>query len=166
MPRKKSIPSLRLHVSGQSVVTFCGRNYYVGPHGSVEAQARYHALVAEYVANGMKAPPEQPERQIDAVITVRQVCGEYRDHIKTRYANNPKELNRMEGLCTLLETDYGEVPADKFGPRRLSEARETLVASGNCRSYINRQTRGVIKIFRGAEVVPESVASYSRHRGA
>ncbi|QDV44385.1 site-specific tyrosine recombinase XerC [Stieleria neptunia] len=148
MPRKKGVPSMRYHVSGQSVVTFCGRNYYLGPHDSVEAQARYHALVAEYIANGMASPPEQPERQVDSVITVRCVTGEVREHVKTKYANNKQELERFTNLCQLLEDEYGNEPAADFGPRKLSDVRELFVKSGNCRSYVNRQTRNVVAIFR------------------
>lgn len=124
MPRKKGIPSLRYPVSGQSVVTFCGVNSYLGPHGTAEAQARYHSVVSEYVANGMKAPPEQPVRQNEAVITVAQVCAESRAHIKVRYASNRQEHGRMTGLCWLLETEHGDVTANQFvhfGPRRVGD---------------------------------------------
>ena len=102
MPKKKSVPSLRYHVSGQSVVTFCGKNFYLGEHGSVEATARYHSLVAEYVANGMTEPPAQETRQSESVVTVRVVTGEFRGHMKTRYASDPKEINRLGNLFLLV----------------------------------------------------------------
>ena len=102
MARKKGIPSLRYHVSGQAVVTFCGKNLYLGEHGSVEATARYYALVAEYTSYGMKEPPGQDTRQVDAVVTVRVASGEYRKHIETKYANNYKEENRHANVCKLL----------------------------------------------------------------
>ncbi|MEM6468254.1 MAG: tyrosine-type recombinase/integrase [Planctomycetota bacterium] len=148
MPRKKGLPSLRYHISGQSVVTFCGKNFYLGPHGSPEAQARYLALCGEYVSNGMTEPPGQPERQAETVITVAQVCAEYREHVKARYSGNRQETNRANGLCTLLELEHGDVPANEFGPRRLEEVRNTFVANGNSRSYANRLTGCVVKIFR------------------
>ena len=57
MPRSKSIPTYRYHISAQAIVTFCQKNFYLGPHNSQDSFARYNALVAEYIANGMVAPP-------------------------------------------------------------------------------------------------------------
>ena len=57
MPRSKSIPSYRYHICRQAIVSFCQKNFYLGPHNSQEYFARYNALVAEYIANGVVAPP-------------------------------------------------------------------------------------------------------------
>ncbi len=151
MPRKKSnAPGYRYHVSGQAVVTFCGRNFYLGPHDSPKSWAKYYAPLAEYNASGRTEPPAADSHQAEQPITVRCVTGEFREHIKTKYATNPQEANRFENLCTTLEYEYGDDPATEFGPRKLAEIRDLFVASGNCRKYTNRQTRNVIQIFRHA----------------
>ena len=149
MPRKKSdAPSYRYHISGQAVVTFDAKNYYLGTYDSPESKARYYALLNEYHANGMCIPAQRDSQP--AVITIRVVCAEYREYVKQRYASASKEIHRLNGLCSLLELEYGELPAAEFGPRRLAEVRETLVATGNCRTYINRLVRCIRSIFRHA----------------
>ena len=57
MPRSKSIPTYRYHISGQAIVTFCQKNFYLDPHNSQDSFARYNALVAEYMANLCMATP-------------------------------------------------------------------------------------------------------------
>jgi len=72
MPRSKSIPTYRYHVSGQAIVTFCQKNFYLGPHNSQGSFARYNALVAEYIANGMVAPPGET-RLADKPLTAASI---------------------------------------------------------------------------------------------
>ena len=151
MPRRKSeAPGYRYHVSGQAVVTFCGKNFYLGEFNSPESRAKYYALLAEYHANGMKAPPSAETHQAEAAITVGQVTAEFREHVARKYANNPTHAAFYRDLCRQLELEYGDVPAAEFGPRRLAEVREVFVAGGNCRTYVNRQVRGIVGVFRHA----------------
>lgn len=142
-------PAYRYHISGQACVTLAGKDFYLGPHNSPESRGRYFALLAEYNANGKQAP-EATAQQADNPVTVRCVTGEFREHAKSKYANDPKELNRFNNLCTTLEDEHGDDPADSFGPRKLAEVRALFVANGDCRKYVNRQTNNVVKIFRHA----------------
>ncbi len=149
MPRRKSeAPSYRYHVSGQAVVTFCGKNFYLGPFDTPESRAKYYALLSEYHANGMTAPPSAETHQGESPVTVRCVTAEFREHVKVKYANNRTHAYHYNGLCTTLEDEYGDFPVEQFGPRKLAAVRELFVASGNCRSYVNRQIRRVVSIFR------------------
>lgn len=150
MPRQRAaMPAYRYHISGQARVTLDGQDFYLGEYDSPESQVRYYALLAEYTANGKRAP--RGETRLDnAPIIVQCVTAEFREHIKTKYANNPKELARFKDLCGTLEYEYSDLPASEFRPRKLAEVRDLFVASGNCRKYVNRQTRNVIQIFRHA----------------
>ena len=151
MPRKKShAPAYRYHISGQARVDLDGRTYYLGPYDTPESHARYHALLATYNANGHRMPDETPTHQIDAPVSIRCVTAEFREHAAKKYANNPHERRRFNGLCDLLDLEYGDTPAAEFGPRRLAAVRDLFVASGNCRRYVNDQTRNVVRIFRHA----------------
>jgi integrase len=143
------MPAYRFHLSGQAVVTLAGKDFYLGPHDSPESRARYFQLVQEYNANG-KVAPDTPTRQKDQPVTVRTVVGEYREWIRERYANSYKERKRHEGICTTLEDEYGDLPADDFGPRKLAELRDLFIASGNSRTYVNRLVRQVKGVFRHA----------------
>jgi integrase len=149
MPRpKKTAPDYRYHMSGQAVVTFNQKNFYLGPHNSPQSYAKYHRLVAEYIATG-KTPSEETH-QAETPITVADVTAEARAWIAEKYPEGTAENYRLNNLCTTLDDEYGDNAADEFGPRKLSEIRDLLIASGNCRKYINSQIRGVIRIFRYA----------------
>jgi len=149
MPRQKATsPAYCFHVSGQARVNLDGRTFYLGEHGSKESWAKYYALLAEYHANGLTMPPERDVRLADAVLSVRCVTGEFRQHVLTKYANNAQRAAHFENLCSLLEQEFGEVPVANFGPRRLAELRDLLVATGNTRRYINTQVNDIVAIFR------------------
>jgi len=64
-------PKYRVHVSGHAFVRLGGKDFYLGPHGSPESYSRYHALLAEYNANGRKLPESVPEHQMLQEIWVR-----------------------------------------------------------------------------------------------
>jgi hypothetical protein len=146
---KKTVPNYRFHLSGQAVVTFNGTNFYLGKHNSPESQAKYSRLVAEYIESGYLTPNVETHQGL-AAITVADVCSDYREHINKRYANAPKEILRLNRLCELLEMEHGDCVADAFGPRRLDQVRDTLIASGNSRRYVNRLIRAVRQIVRHA----------------
>ncbi len=57
---KNRPPSCRLHkVSGQAVVTSCGRDKYLGRHGTPESLARYRKVVAEWAAQSSTASADE-----------------------------------------------------------------------------------------------------------
>jgi hypothetical protein len=53
---KAQVPARRIHVSGQSVVTIDGTNFYLGPHNEAKTLARYAVLIQAYQENGSKLP--------------------------------------------------------------------------------------------------------------
>jgi integrase len=147
MPRKKrALPEMKYHVSGQARVFLDGSYFYLGPHGSAEAQARYDTLVAEYLANGRRLPMKSETHQADQPFTVANVTAEYRREIDSR----PNQLGRYRHLCQLLEDEYGDLPATEFGPRRLAEIRDLLVVSGNARKTVNEYIGLIVRVFKHA----------------
>ena len=65
-----------------------------------------------------------------------------------------------------MDYEYGDLPAVEFGPRRLSEIRDLLVATKNrrgrhnTRHYINQQVQIIVQVFKRAvarELVPVEV---------
>lgn len=60
------VPKLSRHASGQAVVRLCGKDHYVGPFGSAEAQAKYDALIAEWLSRGrVLAPSDAAELSVN-----------------------------------------------------------------------------------------------------
>lgn len=145
---KRDVPELRFHaLSGQGRVYIDGKHYYCGPYDSPECQAKFRKLVGEYLLTG--SGPQETHHG-DAEITVADVTAEARSWIEFKYANDAGRRSGMLRICTVLEDDAGDVAASKFGPRKLAEIRDTFVASRNTRTYVNRQVREIIRIFKFA----------------
>lgn len=152
MPRPKSkMPARRFHVSGQSIVTFNSRTYYLGKHDSPESLARYAVLLAKYQAGGLKMPEDfsmgdiEPqiqamlgasqagliqEQQDNSPILVSHVTALYREHLKEKYPNGSQERNRYQQLADHLDSLYGDCLVSDFGPVKLKEFRANLVENG------------------------------------
>ncbi len=161
---KKVVPDYRYHVCGQAVVTFNGTNFYLGPHDSPQSRAKYSRSVAEYIESGYLTP-ESDTHLAATPILVADVCAEYREHVKKRYVNAPKEILRLNRLCEFLELEHGDCVASEFGPRRLEQVRDTLIATGNCRRYVNRLVRAVRQVFRHAlNCVATESRRFNHHR--
>ena len=107
---KRSLPQVRRHPSGQARVRFGGKEFWLGRHGSPEAQQRYDELIMGIVTRRLQAsgparpiastpapvqadiPSVSPDLQaaVDtfsdaatkepAPITVAEVCCEFLEH--------------------------------------------------------------------------------------
>ena len=169
-PRAK-VPTRQYHISGQSVVRIAGRDIYLGPHDSPEAIARYAVLIGIYQANGLALPEGFDAASLDMQAAamlgqlspqaveseqarqpklVRHVAATYREHAKTRYAENPTEIHRVNGICDDIEKADGDVLATEYGPLRLQAQRQRWVDSGKARVYVNRLTNTVKRIWKYA----------------
>jgi hypothetical protein len=145
-------------VSGQAVVRLDHKDFYLGKHGTAESYARYYALLAEYNANGLKAPasPQPAERLAETPILIKHITADFRQRVLPRYAANYGQHNRYQNLLVLLETQHGDDPAEQFGPRKLEALRDGFLAhgigdkrtGGVCRTYANQLNRMVVKIIQ------------------
>lgn len=105
---KAKAPARRYHISGQSVVTIGGKDFYLGKHDSPESLARYAVLITAYQANGLKVPSdfdvaeldsrasvllgfEAPTQQAQQPITVRHVTALFREHLTEKYGTFPQQ---------------------------------------------------------------------------
>jgi len=179
MARPKSqAPARRYHISGQSVVTVDGCDFYLGKHDTAESIARYAVLMSVYQSNGLALPDdfelESIESRIAAMlvnampiatnqsgtpILVSHVTAAYRHEIESKYANDPKECHRLGRLCDELDRHYGNVLAENFGSLALQEQRRRWVDQGLARIYCNRLTNSVRRIWKFAvsqELINES----------
>ncbi len=77
MPRPKSVPKLCHHkASGQAVVAIAGRDHYLGPFGSPEAQESYDRLIAEWLAAG-RPTAAKSVAQVTTSPTINEVLLQY-----------------------------------------------------------------------------------------
>ena len=180
MPRPKAkAPALRYHISGKSVVTLNGRDFYLGMHDRPETLAKYAVLIKHYQENGLMLPDDfdidamggdvqsilqtnlaaTPSNQEAEPNLVRHITANYREHAKSVYATSKSELARILQVCDELDTHTGDTLASAFGPRLLREQRKRWVESGKARNYCNRLTNLVVRMFRYAvseELVEDS----------
>ena len=176
---KSAAPSLRHHISGQSVCDINGRTYYLGKHDSPESLARYAVLVATYQRNGLSLPdgfdieslgPQVAtllgpvtlvaDHQEDSPVLVSHLVADYKAYIEKRYADSHQDRERRLQVTSWLMEHDSELPVDKFGPRKLHEYRERLDDGTRSRRYLNRLTNEIRKVFKhgvARELVPPNV---------
>ncbi len=162
---KAKAPARRYHLSGQSVVTLAGRDFYLGTHDSPESIARYAVLIGIYQSGGMSLPSDfelaslddrvaalmgqaAPSHQADKPVLVRHVTALYRDHTAEKYASTPVEKFRFDRLCDQIDEFAGDELAESFGPVKLKSFRQKLVDQKLARKYVNRLTNCVVAVFR------------------
>lgn len=179
-PRSKA-PARRYHISGQDVVTIDGRDYYLGPHDSAMAIARYAVLMAKYQESGLRLPadfnlssledraaiiagaaaPLMPvSDQTKQPATVRHVTAAYRAQVKVIHADNKQELHRVKMLCDELDKHDGNVLVKDYGPVKLKAQRKRWIDAGKARVYCNRLTNLVVRMWKFAvseEIVTENL---------
>ncbi|MFO0873773.1 MAG: site-specific integrase [Phycisphaerales bacterium] len=159
--RPMTNPKYRRHAaSGQARVTIAGRDYYLGRFDSPESHARYHGLIAEWLAS-RKAPATVDRRIADATTPrVATILHAFHEWGAKRYERS-REFEKYAPVIKALRLGWGELPVDQFGPRQLKRYRDQLVARGDARGYVNQSVRRAAAIFRWAvseELAPPSVA--------
>lgn len=166
MGRSKAlVPERRYHVSGQSVVTIDGKNFYLGPHNDALTVARYACLVKAYQDNGYRLPDDYSiddvrnatasqfadlmvEDQSDKPVRVKHLAEAYKAHVLKRYANAVQDHSRrLDVVKWLLEYD-SELLVERFGPKKLREYRDRMDDGTRSRRYLNRLTNEVRAAFK------------------
>lgn len=154
MGRRKQgeFPKISIHKGrGKARVRVDGREFWLGPVGSKQADAGYRAVMTAWAANGGKLPtdfqwppaPTAPPATLPVVKPRRRLNGPtLADLLATTLAEvgggkTREQLRktsrwwRLRAVADLLEP-YAATPANEFGPRLLGEIAKTL-ASGSGR---------------------------------
>lgn len=168
MPAKIRIPSLRHHKpTNQAVVTLSGRDVYLGTYGTTEAQRRYEAAVAEWLAGGRVAPPSKSKP--DSGPTVAEALVPYYVHIDAYYRRKDGtptgEAENIRNAIGYLRALYDHFPARDFGPLQLKAVRQRMLEARPkdkplCRTGVNRRVGMIVRFFKWAAaegLVPTSV---------
>ena len=124
-------PKMTRHARGQAVVRLNGKDHYLGPFGSREAQAAYDVLIQRWLANGRRLPDDAGGPR---PATVNELClaflrwaeGHYRDRDK----KVASEVKAIKEVVRILRGSFGRDPAGEFGPKKLKDARAAMAAKG------------------------------------
>jgi integrase len=163
---KSDPPKLTHHKgSGQGVVRLDGRDVYCGRFGTAECLANYHRAVAEWLANGRRAPAPPADGKAGGPedLTVNELALAYLEFAESYYRKNDKPTSEVRDIrlsIRPLRELFGILPARDFGPLQLKSVRQAIVDSGLCRNEVNKRTRRLVRLFGwGVEeaIVPPSV---------
>ncbi len=142
MPRLLHRPPKYAHHkgTGQAYVKVNGKRKYLGKYGSPESHAAYRAFLA-----GRREPVEKPAivatpASFGAVMYIGECVARYQEHARTYYVKAGKPTSEVSvikaALQPLLDHCKGE-PVSKFGPKRLKQVRDAMVARRWCRRTVN-----------------------------
>ena len=178
MPRlKNQPPAYRLHKpSGQAVITFQGKQHYLGRHGSKASNTAYQKFVDLW--NRDRAAEEKRERaeverkrQLELLGAAPSTALELRDRFKsgdevyvvelaktycdfsdTYYRKNgtrTREAEMIREVGIFLSKHFGMISVSEFDPVALDDLRELMIDERDwSRKYINKQCERVIRMFR------------------
>ncbi len=157
--RALRVPSYRRHrPSGQAVVTFDGRDIYLGKYGTKASRAHYDRLVAEWLAGGRQLTRTTSD------LTVAEVASAYLRFAKGYYrTKDGRPSGSMPGIKVALRwlrEVYGTTPVSEFGPLAVEALQQRMIQAGHCRRYINDNTGRIRRVFRwavGKEMVPAAM---------
>ncbi|WP_428306722.1 tyrosine-type recombinase/integrase [Lacipirellula sp.] len=177
-------PKYRLHKSTkQAVVSFLGKQLFIGPYGSQKSLQRYQELLKEWevarhegLAKSASATHGQHELDIDlgsitaATLRQKRLAGSpvalselilvYRRHTHEYYRKNgetTREAGSIDDALRILRRHHATSFAADFGPVALDSLRDAMVTELDwSRSYINKQVnriRGMFKWAAAKEIV-------------
>lgn len=156
MPRLKTRAPRMFNDRGRAYVKIDGLRFPLGKWGTDEAREVYDRLIAEWLANGRKLPPETVS---DEEATVAEVLVDYFAYAKSRGKGG--DVDHIKQVFRLTRQLYGREPASSFGPKRLQVVRQRMIDRVDAadlgkdkkplaRGTINRRTRWVVKAFQRA----------------
>lgn len=156
------IPKYRLHkTSGQGLVEWQGKRHYLGRYNTPESLRRYRAFVARIMEEqgAVEAVPQARDVEL-----VQDLVLAYLRSLKAEAARQEKQ-QQSKTACAHLVRTCPEVPVRDFRPSDFKRARESMVATGWARSYVNAQCRSIVRMFRWAvehEMCPATVPATLR----
>ena len=124
MPRLQDLtPKYRKHkASGQAVVTICGRDHDLGPHGTKASRREYDRLISEWLAVG------RLDAQATKDSSVAELLAGYDKYARPYCGNESAETRNNKTLCKRLRKHCADTNVNEFGPLKLKAFCEGLVA--------------------------------------
>lgn len=151
--------------SGRDRVRVCGRDYWLGPHGSEQSRREYARVVAELA--GPDGGPPAP-REAHAWPSLAELCARWaREQMPS--LSEKEQGHYRAALAVLLAGGRSSLRADRFGVADLLAARDDMTRAprrttfasreegaaplpgGWSRTHVNRQVVRVRTVWRWAE---------------
>ena len=164
-------PKYRLHKStGQAVVSVFGRVIQLGPFGSPKSHRRYQEEIERWRGLRHQQAPELAPEEPKAIelglqelqsrwrrghdVTISEIALLYEEHAHGYYVKNgrvTREGEQVSEMLRLLLRNHGEDALEGFGPVRLKEFREWIIAEFDwSRKHVNETVNRVRRMFAWA----------------
>jgi len=163
MPRRRRIPSYRLHKARNcAVVTIDGKDHYLGPYNSPASWEKYYRLLAEWSANGHSLRPAASITDTPD-LTINELIADYWRFAQEWYVKNGEPTDAIYGIrvaLRLLRQLYGTTLVKDFGPLKLDALVGHMVEKGWSRRYCNDHLGRIKRVFKwgkSKEMVPTGV---------
>jgi len=150
-PIPTRVPAYGLHKpTGQARVILQGRHFYLGPYGSPESRQKYARLVAELGVPGNQAAGAWGADDEPAVCEVLDAYWQYAEQYYVKGGVLTDHVHTIKRALSVVRRLYADAPVGDFGPRAFQAVQRTLVADGNCRTYINQVCGTIKRMFKWA----------------
>lgn len=129
MPRpRKFPPTIHHHASGQGMIRWKGRDYYLGKYGSPEAAAEYARLIGQIAGQvDISGLPENRKTAAMIGLTVAEVVARFQTHAKTYYSARGREGEQYGCALKPLLRLFADLPASAFGPDELRRLQQVMI---------------------------------------
>ena len=143
----KTPPKYRKHKrSGQAVVTLSDKDFYLGPHGTEVSKLEYDRVVGEWLANGRVLPKTSNQS-----ISVETLIEAYWIYCRSYHVKDGRPTDELASIkIAMRDTNklYAKVSVADFGPLSLDTVRDSMIARGNSRGYINGNVNRIRRMFK------------------
>jgi hypothetical protein len=134
-------PKCARHKSGQARVRRHGQCIYLGVHGTQVARDAYDAFLAEIKTSPTEDAQPAPVPEHAPLVGV--IVFQYFEHAKGYYvrADGSPAGEHVTVRCALrplTKSPFSTLPAQKFGPLKLQQVQQEMIALEWSRKYMNK----------------------------
>jgi integrase len=120
-----------------------GKSIYLGEYDSEESRRRYDEVVTDYMKGTLNVSYHK--------LTIAQLCVAYVKHARSYYVKNGRitsEVSNIQVALRPLVKLHGKCLVSEFGPAKLKQVREQMIADGIVRKSVNRGVGRIKRMFR------------------
>jgi len=152
MPRRKRVPSYRLHKqSGQAIVTLTDvlggrRDVLMGPFDTPQSRAEYARVITEWESSGRRLVGAA--RRTGPSLSIAELLLAYWRFAEGFYVKDGKPTSEQDAIRSALRfvrVLYGQTDAKEFGPLSLKAVRQAMITHPITRrvKVVDDKVRGV-----------------------
>lgn len=144
---------LKRHGTGQAYIRYQGKCVYFGKFGEPATLLKFQQWLER-----MELEQKNPHK-----ITLLELFAQFMKHAKEHYVKDGEITGEVKNFQVALRTAaklFGNLLVLDFGPKRLKEIRDRMIADGLARNSINARIRRIRHVFKwgvSEQLVPTSI---------